>query len=91
MKSEPQWLSTNVAPEIIQDMPVTVKDKLGFTIKAKIIVEKKEKGLIVLAVQYDSSPFPDMPKPSKFYLTQEELDEYLGNAGSCVLNAPPKS
>jgi hypothetical protein len=91
MKSEPQWLSTDVSPDIIQDRPVTVKDKSGCIIKAKIVVEKNEKGLILVSAQYDSSPFPDLPKPSKFYLTQEELDEYLGNAGSCVLNAPPKS
>jgi hypothetical protein len=91
MKSEPQWLSTDIAPDIIRDRPVTVKDKMAGEIRAILKVEEKGDGQIAVSAQYDSSPFPAMPKPSKFYLTQEQLDEYLSNAGSCVLNAPPKN
>ncbi|HEX5399358.1 MAG TPA: hypothetical protein VFY06_09960 [Verrucomicrobiae bacterium] len=90
MKSEPQWLSTNVAPDIIRDRPVKVKTKMAGETKGILKVKEKGDGLIAVSAQYDSSPFADMPKPSEFHLTQEQLDEYLGNAGSCVLNAPER-
>ena len=89
MKSEPEWLSTNFAPEMIREMPVTVKDKFAGEIKGHLEVENDNgKGQLVVSAHYDSSPFPDEPRPAKFYLTQEQLDVFLDKGAMCVLNVP---
>lgn len=89
MKSEPQWLSTNVAPEIIYLSPVTVKNKFGSELKWHLEVEKNN-GLLKVSAKYNSSPFPNTVNPATFNLTQEQLDEYLDKGAKCVLNVPTK-
>ena len=91
MKSVPQWLSTNFAREMIHGIPVTVKNKLG-EIKGRLEVEKDNgKGQLVVSAHYDSSPFPDEPRPANFYLTQEQLDDFVNKGAMCVLNVPAKN
>lgn len=84
---KPELLLTNIAPEIFDGRPIMIKSKYAGTVKGTIAVEKKDSGMLVLA-QYEASPFPDIPKPSNFYLTQKQLDEYLGNPASCILHPP---
>ena len=85
MKTEPKWLSTNVAPEIIQDRDVLVKNKFGHETKARIVVQCSG-GFLAVSAHYGSNPFE--PSPTFFYLTQAQLDNYLVAPGTCVLNTP---
>lgn len=41
--------------------------------------------IITVEVQYDASPFADMPKPKSFFLSQRELDDYMVKGPWCVL------
>jgi hypothetical protein len=91
MKSEPQYLSTGFPPEMFHRIPVKVKNKLG-QIEGHLEVEKENgKGELMVSAHYDSSPFRDEPHPAKFYLTQEQLDDFEKKGAMCVLNAPAKS
>lgn len=89
MKSERPRLLTNVAREIIDAMPVTVKNKMGFEIKGLLEVEEADKNGLVISVHYDSNPFSDPISPDKFYLTQYQLDDFLNKGPKCVLGVPP--
>ncbi|MGH7990510.1 MAG: hypothetical protein ACREDS_10025 [Limisphaerales bacterium] len=91
MKSERPRLLTNVAPEIIDAMPVTVKNKMGFEIKALLKVEEADKNGLVILAHYDSNPYSDPISPDKFYLTQYQLDDFLNKGPKCVLDVPQKT
>ena len=91
MKSEPQCLSTDFPPEMFHRIPVKVKNKLG-EIEGHLEVEKDNgKGELVVSAHYDSSPFRDDPRPAKFYLTQEQLNNFAKKGAMCVLNVPSKT
>ena len=92
MKSVPQWLSTNFAREIIDMMPVTIKDKMAGEVKGHIQVEDDNgKGQWVVSANYNSSPFQGTNIAAKFYLTQEQLDDFVNKGAMCVLNVPAKN
>jgi hypothetical protein len=90
MKTEPQWLSTAIAPEIIENMEeyrgVWVEDKRGSKTKAKLTIENND-GLIAVLAHYEFDSYSDRQKKFKFYLTQEELDGLLN---AYVLKHPDK-
>lgn len=90
--SKPQWLSTNfVAPEMIDAMPVKIKGRMGSETRGILKVEDKNNdGQITVSASYNSSPFSDSNVPEKFYLTQQQLDDFLNKGSFCVLIAPPK-
>ena len=91
MKSEPQWLLANVAPEIIDLRPIKVKDKHLGEVPGHVKIENvDEKGQLQVSANYNSSPFANTHVPKKFYLTQAQLDEFLDTAAKCVLNVPAK-
>jgi len=91
MKSEPQYLSTDFPPEMFHGIPVKVKNKLG-EIEGRLEVEKDNgKGELVVSAHYDSSPFRDEAHPAKFYLTQEQLNNFAKKGAMYVLNAPKET
>jgi hypothetical protein len=89
METEPQWLSTNVAPEIIHLSPITIKDKMGGKRKGHLQVEQNN-GLLKISANYNFTHLENKVVAAKFYLTQEQLDEYLDKGEKCVLNVPVK-
>jgi hypothetical protein len=91
MKFEHSRLLTNVAHEIIDAMPVTVKNKMGCEIKAILEVEETGKNGLVISAHYNSNPFGDPASPDKFYLTQYQLDDFLNKGPKCVLDVPQKN
>ena len=92
MKFEPEWLSTNFDPQMIHIVQVKLKDKMVGEIKGHLEVEKDDgKGQLVVSAHYNSSPFAGTDSPSKFYLTQEQLNDFLNKGAMCVLNVPLKN
>jgi hypothetical protein len=91
MNSEPQWLSTNFAPEMIDLMPIKVFDKNAGEVKALLHIEGlNAKGQVVISTSYNKSPFVDIVLPCRFYLTQGQLDDFHNKGAMCVLIAPSK-
>lgn len=90
MQSEPKWLSAgNVSPDMIRGRNIKVKDKTGREISAHLEVENlNAKGEIVVSANYNSSPFQGTVAFATFYLTQEQLDDFLVKGPNCVLGVP---
>jgi hypothetical protein len=58
------------------------------TIKATLV--RAVGNIVTVEVQYDASPFPDMPKPKSFFMSQRELDDYMHKGLQCVLEEKRK-
>ena len=72
---------------IIDSQPVKVNtvmagQKTG-TIKPTLV--RALGNIVTVEVQYDASPFEDMPKPKSFFMSQRELDDYMVKGSRCVL------
>jgi hypothetical protein len=90
MKSSPTWLSTKgVAPEMIRARNILVKDKTGREIQATLEVEQVNKQMdVIVSANYNSSPFSNSVSFAKFYLTQEQFDEFVDKGAKCILQVP---
>jgi len=72
---------------IIDSQPVKVNtvmagQKTG-TIKPTLV--RALGNIVTVEVQYDASPFEDMPKLKSFFMSQRELDDYMVKGSRCVL------
>ena len=53
------------------------------TLKATLV--RALGNIVTVEVQYDASPFADMPKPKSFFMSKHELDDYMIKGPRCVL------
>ena len=89
-----QWISPDGTfdPSFFDNLPVKVETKMGTVPNGWLTVEEinaKEHKIRIFA-SYNSSPFQNTVVLKRFYLTQEQLNEYQIKGNSCVLKAPDK-
>jgi hypothetical protein len=84
-KFELELGSTNYT--VIDSQPAKVNtvmagQKTG-TLKATLV--RALGNIVTVEVQYDASPFEDMPNPKSFFMSQRELNDYMVKGPRCVL------
>ena|SRR3974377_132393 len=87
MNSVPHWVSTKLNPDKqIFAKQVFVKDRTGRKMKGHLEVETANgKGQIVVSAIYNSSALPSSVALAKFYLNQEQMDEFERAPEHCIL------
>jgi hypothetical protein len=71
---------------VIDGQPVKVRTlKAGEKTGILKVTPVRTGNIVTVEVSYDASPFPSLPKPKSFFMSQSELEFYMLKGPNCVL------
>jgi hypothetical protein len=72
---------------VIDGRPIKVNTMMAGqkTGTLKVTLVRAVGNIVTVEVQYDASPFPDMPRPKSFFMSQRELNDYMDKGSRFVL------